>query len=448
MKPRYGKFPASVADRESGVGVRGKFLTSGIRSVVTSVAVFTAALALCVPATLSAGVHLLTNTLVVIAGNDNPDGLGPPMQQQLGGDPSYPGPNTNPYRPGGTFGQGYLDTANNPRSPFYGWDFVRVEWPANIELQSSGGLGYEFQQQQGVHNVDQSITRVLSTLGPGEKVVAVGYSSSANVLVREMRNLQGQTGGAPATEQLSFFLMGSPNRPHGGILQRFPGLYIPDVDIRLDGSIPIDTPYATTDIGWEYDTASDFPLYPLNLLAALNALIAGPIVHSNYYNADVNGPRAFPDTTVGNITYITLKTPHLPLLLPFYYTGFPKPLLDLVEPALTVMVDWAYDRSISPGTPTTARLFPKINPITAVGDLAEAVTEGVRNFCAGLQPTVQPVPAVPAPAGAQHSLRSLPRVSAATQRQRNPTIPRREAKAQRSKPAAATAPQRQVRAVR
>jgi hypothetical protein len=46
MKPRYGEFPASVADRESGVGVRGKFLTSGIRSVVTSVAVFTAALSL------------------------------------------------------------------------------------------------------------------------------------------------------------------------------------------------------------------------------------------------------------------------------------------------------------------------------------------------------------------------------------------------------------------
>ena len=267
----------------------GKLAPYAIRPVVTWLAVVATALSLCVSATVTARVNLLTSTLVVIAGNDNPDGLSPQMQQQLGGDPWYPGPNTNQYRPGGTFGHGYLDTANNPASPFYGWDFVRVEWPANIELQSSGGQGYELQQQQGVHNVDQSIARVLSTLGPGEKVVAVGYSSSANVLVREMRDLQGQVGGAPATDRLSFFLMGSPNRPHGGILQRFPGLYIPDVDIRLDGSTPIDTPYATTDIGWEYDTASDFPLYPLNLLADLNSLIAGPIVHSNYYNADVNG---------------------------------------------------------------------------------------------------------------------------------------------------------------
>ncbi|MEI8084280.1 MAG: PE-PPE domain-containing protein [Actinomycetes bacterium] len=425
--------------------MRGKFVTGGIRSVVTSVVVVIAALALCVPATLSLGIQLLTNTLVVIAGNDNPAGLTPKMQQELGGDPWYPEPNTNQYRPVGTFGQGYLDTANNPGSPYYGWDFIRVEWPAKIGLPSRGGLAYEPQQLQGLHNVDRAITDVLATLNPGEKAVAVGYSSSANVLVREMRNLQGQPSGAPPTDQLGFFLMGNTNRPNGGILQRFPGLYIPDVDIRFDGSTPIDTPYATTDIGWEYDTASDFPLYPLNLLADLNAVFAGPITHSNYFNADVNGPRAFPDTTVGNITYITLRAPHLPLLLPFYYAGFPKPLLDLVEPALTVMIDWSYDRSISPGTPTTARLIPNINPITAIGDLAKAVVEGMRRFSADLQPAV---PAVPAQAAARYLPRPLPTVLTATQRQRTPAIPRRAATAQRSTSAAATPTQRQSRAVR
>ena len=445
MKPRYGGISASAADRESGVGVRGKSVTGGMRSVVTSVVVVIAALSLCVPATLSVGIQLLTNTLVVIAGNDNPAGLTPKMQQELGGDPWYPEPNTNQYRPVGTFGQGYLDTANNPGSPYYGWDFIRVEWPAKIGLPSRGGLAYEPQQLQGLHNVDRAITEVLATLNPGEKAVAVGYSSSANVLVREMRNLQGQPSGAPPTDQLGFFLMGNTNRPNGGILQRFPGIWIPDVDIRFDGSTPIDTPYATTDIGWEYDTASDFPLYPLNLLADLNAVFAGPITHSNYFNADVNGPRAFPDTTVGNITYITLRAPHLPLLLPFYYAGFPKPLLDLVEPALTVMIDWGYDRSISPGTPTTARLIPNINPLKAIGDLAEAVAEGVRRFSADVQPAV---PAVPAQAAARYLPRPLPMISAATQRQRTPANPHRAASAQRSKSAAATQARRQARAVR
>ena len=174
-------------------------------------------------------------------------------------------------------------------------------------------------------------------------------------------------------------------------------------------------------------------------------MFAGPITHSNYYNADVNGPRAFADTTVGNITYITLRAPHLPLLLPFYYAGFPKPLLDLVEPALTVMIDWAYDRSISPGTPTTARLIPNINPLTAIGDLAEAVAEGVRRFSADLQPAV---PAVPTPAAARYLPRQHPMISAATQRQRTPANPRRAATVQRSQSAAATQARRQTRAVR
>lgn len=137
---------------------------------------------------------------------------------------------------------------------------------------------------------------------------------------------------------------------------------MPLLDIPLDGSTPLDTPYATTDISWEYDAASDFPTYPLNLLAVANAVLAGSFVHGNYFAADLTGPRAFPDTTVGNITYITLKTPHLPLLMPLYEIGFPTALLDLVEPALTVMVDWGYDRSAGPGTPATAGLLPRLDP--------------------------------------------------------------------------------------
>lgn len=181
--------------------------------------------------------------------------------------------------------------------------------------------------------------------------------------------------------------MGSPNRPNGGIMQRFPGLYIPFLDIRLDGSTPVDTPYPTTDVSWQYDGAADFPLYPVNLLADINVLFGSFLLHGNYYPADMNGERAFPDTTVGNITYITLKPPRLPMLLPLSYLKFPAPLLDLVEPALTVMVEWGYDRSISPGTPTTARLIPRVNPIKAIGDLAGAVVEGVQDFCHDLKPT-------------------------------------------------------------
>jgi len=56
-------------------------------------------------------------------------------------------------------------------------------------------------------------------------------------------------------------------------------------DIPMDGSTPTNTPYRTTDISWEYDPASDFPLYPLNLLAVLNSLVAGFYLHSDYLDA-------------------------------------------------------------------------------------------------------------------------------------------------------------------
>ncbi len=351
-----------------------------------------AAALLCFVSSVSAGIQLLTSTLLVMGGNTNPAGLTPKMQQQLGGDPYYPDPNTNIFKPVGTFGNGYIDTVNNGASPYYAWDYQAVEWPAEISLPLPGHWTYEASQQQGVHNIDGAISAVLPTLGTGEKAVAFGYSSSANVMVREMRQLINQPGGPTATDQLEFFLMGNPNRPNGGILQRFAGLYIPLVDIRLDGSTPVDTPYQVTDISWEYDTASDFPNYPINLLAVLNSLVAGPILHGNYYPADVGGPRALPDTTVGNITYITLEPPHLPLLMPLYSLGFPKALLDLVEPTLTVMVDWGYNRAISPGTPQRAQLIPRINPVTAVVDLADSVVEGVHNFIDDLAPAPSSAP--------------------------------------------------------
>lgn len=387
-------------------------VTTAARSAPRVAMVIAAAALLCFVSSVSAGVQLLTSTLLVMGGNTNPAGLTPAMQQQLGGDPYYPEPNTNPFKPVGTFGDGYIDTVNNAASPFYGWDYQAVEWPAEIALPLPGRWTYEQSQQQGVHNIDAAIGTTLANIDPGDQVVAFGYSSSANVMVREMRQLINQPGGAPATGDLQFFLMGNPNRPNGGILQRFAGLYIPLLDIRLDGSTPVDTPYQVTDIAWEYDTAADFPNYPINLLADLNSLIAGPLLHGDYYIADVNGPRALPDTTVGNITYITLEPPHLPLLLPLYELGFCKPLLDLVEPTLTVMVDWGYNRAISPGTPQRAQLIPRVNPIKAVADLAGSVVEGVHNFIDDLTPAEGN-----APSGST-AVTPAPVASAATSRKR------------------------------
>lgn len=353
-----------------------------------------ATVALCLTATVSTAVDLTANTLLAMGGTFNGDALHPVIQQELGGDPWHPAPNLDPIRPVGTFGQGYFDTAHNPGSPYFGWDFTRVTWPADILPAALGRTPFATSQQQGVDNFDSALSSTLSSLGPGERAVAFGYSSSANVMVREMRALQIQ--GAPATDRLQFFLLGNPNRPNGGVLQRFAGAYVPLLDVPFDGSTPLDTPYTTTDVSWQYDAASDFPTYPLNLLAVLNAIVTGSIVHGNYFPAEIDGPRAFPDTTVGAVTYITLKTPRLPLLMPFSELGVPAPLLDLIEPALTVMVDWGYDRSVGPGTPVTAGLLPRIDPVAATTELVNAIGQGVHAFIADLTPAASAAQARPA----------------------------------------------------
>lgn len=372
----------------------GTDLPGFARATAAGLATVAGTLALSLTATVGTAVQLTANTLLVMGGTFNGDALHPVIQQELGGNPWYPASAFDSSRPVGTFGHGYLDTVNNPASPYFGWDYLRVTWPADILPAALGRTPFETSQQQGLRNIDSALSSTLAELAPDEKVMAFGYSSSADVMVRLMRTLQIRAGGAPDTDRLQFFLMGNPNRPNGGILQRFAGLYVPILDVVFDGTTPLDTPYATTDLSWEYDAAADFPTYPLNLISVVNAVLAASFVHGNYFRAEVDGPRAFPDTTVGNITYITLKTPHLPLLMPLYDIGFPAPLLDLIEPALTMMVDWGYDRSVGPGTPTTAGLLPRIDPVTAAGQLVNALGEGVNRFLADL------TPAAPAPTGA------------------------------------------------
>ena len=74
-------------------------------------------------------------------------------------------------------------------------------------------------------------------------------------------------------------LGGDGNLPNGGILARFPGLYIPILDFSFNGPEPTDTPFDTVVITRQYDFYADFPLYPLNLVADLNAFLGFCYVH-------------------------------------------------------------------------------------------------------------------------------------------------------------------------
>ena len=242
----------------------------------------------------------------------------------------------------------------------------------------------------------------------GENLVIYGLSQGAGITNVVKKQLAEQYPVGTAAPSIDFVLSADPNTPNGGLMSRFPGLYIPVLDMLFNGAAATDTPFKTTVILRQYDGFSDFPLYPLNLLADLNAVMGILYLHANPF--DVSLPATDPQTspayrgTHGDTDYYVFDTPDLPLFGPLRMLGVPEKLIDVIEPFFHVLVEQGYDRTIPVWEPTQARLIPPRNPQT-VPDLVNAIDEGIDKARAliglpalGRTPTNVP-PAVP-PAGA------------------------------------------------
>jgi hypothetical protein len=187
-------------------------------------------------------------------------------------------------------------------------------------------------------------------------------------------------------------------------------LYIPILNITFNGPpTPTNTGYKTTDIAFQYDPVADFPQYPINILADLNALAGFLGVHATYPNPYLPIPPGIPffptglpggytpaqlqqlmndpanRQTYGDTTYITIPANNLPLLQPLIDIGtdtglsaLTTPIVDLIQPALRVLIELGYDRTIPYGKPTPAGLFPTIDPTKLATDLAAAVGQGIQ----------------------------------------------------------------------
>lgn len=272
-----------------------------------------------------------------------------------------------------------------PETPGYNGpialDTPEQAWPI------SGLYSYTFGSSVriGVHDLEGQIaqTEIDSS---GQPIIVFGFSQSAVIAVTVKRRLAAQypVGTADPVPDIQFALIGDLNRPNGGLLTRFEGAYIPLVNVYFNGPAPVHTNFETVDIARQYDGFADFPLYPIDLIADLNALAGMAYIHTQYQavSLDPLSPRYVPGTTeqqFGDTVYYTIPTEHLPLLQPLRDLGVPEPLLAAVEPALKVIVEAGYDRTINPGVPTPARLFPPINPVTLTGDLIDAVGQGLRD---------------------------------------------------------------------
>ncbi|WP_285033720.1 PE-PPE domain-containing protein [Mycolicibacterium sp. lyk4-40-TYG-92] len=277
-------------------------------------------------------------------------------------------------------------------------------WP--IPLPGWGGLSgakWNDSTGQGIGHLDTALTAALPTATPQNPVIIFGYSQGGNIVSREKATLGGLT--QAQKDSLAFVMIGNTNRPNGGLFERLAFLgTVPIWDVTFGLPAPTNTGIKTTDIAFEYDGVSDFPLYPINLLADLNAIAGFWYTHGTYLAPNANSdPGEIPDleytpaeldaalkdpanqTVYGDTTYITIPTKTLPIVRPFLeFGGFThtsfivKPIVDLVAPVLRVLIDTGYDRSLSPGVPAPFRLIPLINPITLTVDLINAAGEGVK----------------------------------------------------------------------
>jgi hypothetical protein len=277
-------------------------------------------------------------------------------------------------------------------------------WPDEPWWKLSGLFDLTIDQsiQAGVADLEKSMAE-----HGNDHLVIYGYSQGAMIANREKRKLADQYPAGTQAPDIDFVLSGDPNLPNGGLSARFPGLYIPILDLSLNGPEPTDTPFDTVVITRQYDGLADFPLYPLNVISLLNAVLGVVYVHP--YDLDVSLP-ADPTKspayqgTHGDTSYYFFENPDLPLFAPLRTLGVPESLIDVVEPFFRVLVELGYDRSIPPWEPTPARLIPQLDPAKVMTDLVAAIGEGINNaftlFGSPL-PSRSPVPVTLAATGTQ-----------------------------------------------
>ena len=257
---------------------------------------------------------------------------------------------------------------------------VPVETPEDI-------LGINQSVADGVADLEAKMEQSGCT--PGNSCVVFGYSQSTVITMIEKAKLQQRMAAGEPVPNVTFAGIGVGNRPNGGIAERLSGIVIPFFDFTFNGPSPDDPDPAhaitTIDIARQYDGLADFPQFPLNPVADLNAVLGVVFVHLLYgeeVSLDPDSPKYVKNTVVqprGDTTYYWIPTADLPLFDPLRLLGVPEPIIDIVEPLAKVLVEAGYDRSIPFGEPTPAQLIPVIDPVTFTIELAAATLEGAEN---------------------------------------------------------------------
>jgi PE-PPE domain len=226
--------------------------------------------------------------------------------------------------------------------------------------------------------------------------VVFGYSQSSAFSSMTMQQLESQ--GVPS-EVVHFVLVGDTAAPDGGLLERFdlPGsdFSVPSFGITFGDPTPADL-YPTDVYTLEYDGFADFPQYPINPIADLNAFAGMIYEHLTYLDLSPDQiQNAVPLNTVGDTltNYYMIPVDDLPLLDPLRLIPIVgNPLADLLQPDMKVLVDLGYG-SITDGwsqgpadVPTPFELFPTdLNWQDVATALINGVQQGTQAAIADLE---------------------------------------------------------------
>ena len=248
---------------------------------------------------------------------------------------------------------------------------------------------------QGMSILESAIN---ANMAAGDASTVFGYSQSSTIASLVMQQLD--PSGTPDTttpEPLQFLLIADPSAPNGGLLERFNGfetmsgqttvdpLNLPSLGFVFDGATPAND-FPTDIYSLEYDGFADFPRYPINFLADLNAFLGIADLHGTYLTNALNGagPSAAeiaaatanplpgsavlgtPDSLT-NYYMIPETAPLVSTLSDIPVVG--KPLADLLGPDLTVLINLGYGTdnlgySLPADVPTPFGLFPDFTSAT------------------------------------------------------------------------------------
>ena len=226
----------------------------------------------------------------------------------------------------------------------------------------------------------------------------------------------------PALAQTLWVLDNNVVTPNGGFGTRYP-LFSSLTGVPTQPT-PTNTGVPIVSIAYEYDVNSNAPQYVLNPFAVANTLVAYFQRRLTQQNLELpvndDGTPSCPGgassctvtvadgtadgivahlTRVGSVTFVTYETTDgLPLVAPLRWFGSPGNLLaDVLEPALTALVNWGYpnnDPIADPNTVYPARLVPSLEEnIRFIGQFVAGIGEGLSRLRPPA-PTVAPSPSL------------------------------------------------------